>query len=253
MIRLFVLDIDGCIGYPFQTYNWGNLSKLRAYNERSRTEPAIPALSICSGRPQPYVEALAQMLDVDYPVIFESGGGIYTMKSNVLRWHPGITDELLAKKEELIRWVESEVIPGFPGMFREFAKKTDVGLVSSCENNIMEAYERVSYHVSVHYPEFEVHHTDVSVNIIVRNCNKGEGLRQLSGITKIPLEEMAYIGDSSGDITALKIAGRSFAPANALNGVKNVAEVLEWETSEAIVNAYDIIIASNLELAESGK
>jgi hydroxymethylpyrimidine pyrophosphatase-like HAD family hydrolase len=251
MIKLFVLDIDGCISYAFRAPDWKNLSKLRDYNEKSRTDSAVPAITICSGRPQPYVESVAQMLDVDYPAIFESGGGMYTVKSNELRWHPFITDELMYRKEQLALWVEKELIPAFPGMIREFTKKTDVGLISSSEDDILRAYDRITRFVSENYPDFEVHHTEVSVNVIVRNCNKGEGLRQLSDLTGIPLMQMAYIGDSSGDIEALKIVGRAFAPANATSGVKKVAEVMQGETSDAIISAYEKIIESNLVLAET--
>jgi HAD superfamily hydrolase (TIGR01484 family) len=253
MISLFVLDIDGCISFPFKAPDWGNLSKLRSYNDRSRTEAAIPALTICSGRPQPYVEALAQMLDVDNPVIFESGGGIYTVKTNELRWHPLITDAMMELKDDLARWVELDIIPRYSGMLREFTKRTDVGLISSYPDHILDAFDRVRNYVSLNYPDFEVHHTDVSVNIIVRNCNKGEGLKLLSEMTGIPLANMAYIGDSSGDISALKIAGRAFAPSNASLGVKENAVVLDGEASEAIVAAFERIIESNLELVTSEK
>ena len=245
MIRLFVLDIDGCISYPFISPVWDNLGKLRRLNELSRQDKSIPALSICSGRPHPYVEAVSQWLDIDHPVVFESGGGFYHVKSNDLQWHPVITEEVFRKNELLKDWVESEVIPHYPGMIREFSKKTDVGLVSSSEEDILSAHEKISHYVSDNFPDYEVHHTEVSVNIIVRNCNKGEGLRFLSDITGIPLSEMAYIGDSSGDITALKAVSRAFAPSNASTGVKEIANVVRGETSDAILAAYEIIIAEN--------
>lgn len=245
MIRLFVLDIDGCISYPFKSPVWDNLAKIRHLNELSRQDKTIPSLSICSGRPHPYVEAVSQWLDIDHPVVFESGGGFYRVKSNSLQWHPVITEEVFKNNELLKYWVESEVIPHYPGMIREFSKKTDVGLVSSSEEDILSAFERISRYVTDNFPDYEVHHTEVSVNIIVRNCNKGEGLKYLSDITGISLSEMAYIGDSSGDISALKTVSRAFAPSNASNGVKEIAQVVRGETSDAILAAYDIIIAEN--------
>jgi hydroxymethylpyrimidine pyrophosphatase-like HAD family hydrolase len=245
MIRLFVLDIDGCISYPFKSPVWDHIGRIRLLNELSRQDKFIPSLSICSGRPHPYVEAVSQWLDIDHPVVFESGGGFYHVKSNNLQWHPVITDEVFRKNELLKDWVESEIIPLYPGMIREFSKKTDVGLVSSSEKDILSAYGTICQYVGDNFPEYEVHHTEVSVNIIVRNCNKGEGLRHLSDITSIPLTEMAYIGDSSGDITALKTVSRAFAPSNASKRVKEIAQVVQGETSDAVLAAYEIIIAEN--------
>jgi hydroxymethylpyrimidine pyrophosphatase-like HAD family hydrolase len=245
MIRLFVLDIDGCLSYPFRSPIWPDLGKIRDLNNLSRSDSSIPPITICSGRPLPYVEAVAQWLDVGYPVLFESGAGIYTVRNNELKWHPVVTDDALKQNRELAEFVDKEVIPRYPGMFREFSKFTDVGMVSAKEVDIQHACEQIISHVDGNYPGFEVHHTEVSVNVILRNCNKGEGLRFLSEITSIPLSEMAYIGDSSGDITALKLVGRAFAPSNATIGVKEVAEVLEMETSGAILAAYNILIKEN--------
>jgi hydroxymethylpyrimidine pyrophosphatase-like HAD family hydrolase len=245
MIRLFVLDIDGCISYPFKSPDWDNMGKIRHLNELSRNDNTIPALSICSGRPHPYVEAVSQWLDIDHPVVFESGGGFYRVKTNELQWHPVVTEDVFKKNELLKDWIESEIIPKYPGMIREFSKITDVGLVSSSEADILSAHEKIRQYVNVNFPDYEVHHTEVSVNIIVRNCNKGEGLRHLSGMTGIALEQIAYIGDSSGDVTALKTASRAFAPSNASGGVKEIARVLQGETSNAILAAYEILIAEN--------
>ncbi|MFU8860250.1 MAG: HAD hydrolase family protein [Cyclonatronaceae bacterium] len=245
MIRLFILDIDGCISYPFQSPDWENMGKIRRLNELSRSDQTIPPITLCSGRPQPYVEAISQWLDVDYPVVFESGGGFYRVKSNDLWWHPVITDHIHTCNEQIKDWVEAQVIPKYPGMIREFSKKTDVGIISSSEMDILDAYEIITAYIHDNYPDYEVHHTEVSVNVIVKNSNKGEGLKYLSELTGIPVNRMAYIGDSSGDITALKTVSRPFAPSNATNGVRQIARVLMAATSDAVLAAYDEIIAEN--------
>jgi len=61
VIKLFVTDIDGCLGEPYTPYDLDGLATLRRYAHDAGppTAPsATPAVSICSGRPYPYVEAL---------------------------------------------------------------------------------------------------------------------------------------------------------------------------------------------------
>ncbi len=74
MIKLFITDLDGCIAHPFLSPDWEALSKLKELNRLSKEREEIPALTICSGRPFPYVEAIGQWLGVEAPMIFESGG-----------------------------------------------------------------------------------------------------------------------------------------------------------------------------------
>ena len=69
MIKLFVTDIDGCLAEPYEPYDLEGLGTLR----RLADEAQGPTLSICSGRPYPYVEAMTQALDLTTPVLFEAG------------------------------------------------------------------------------------------------------------------------------------------------------------------------------------
>ena len=66
VIKLFVTDIDGCLAEPYQPYDLEGISTFRDFVEQagSLTENgSVPAVSVCSGRPYPYVEAVTQALD----------------------------------------------------------------------------------------------------------------------------------------------------------------------------------------------
>lgn len=245
MIKLFVTDLDGCLTYPFKTPDWELVTKLREYSQLSRTDPNVPALTICTGRPQPYVEAVAQWLDIEYPVIFESGGGLYKPHVNELHWSPFLTDDMM-KHINLIRdYVKQKILPDYPNSFIEFAKHTDVGVVSADFSEIREIYHRIREFVLERYTEFEVHYTEVSCNVITRACNKGAGIAFLSEMTSINPKEMAYIGDGTNDIPALSKVGRPFAPQNARQETQKVATVLDQQATAAVVKAYETLIAEN--------
>jgi hypothetical protein len=92
---------------------------------------------------------------------------------------------------------------------------------------------------------FEVHATDISVNIILKKANKGEGITNLCELLNLDLSEVAYIGDSSGDLPGLKIVGKSFAPINAKSFVKDTAEIVTKETTAGVLEAYEYLVEHN--------
>jgi len=245
MIRLFVVDLDGCISHPFQTPHWEAINAIRTYNIAGKTDTSIPPLTICTGRPLPYAEAVAQWLCIDLPFAFESGAGLYHTAKNRLDWAPEITLERLHAIDELKRWAQSDIIPRFPGTVAEFTKRCDIGFIHPVVAINHQIRETVQPYVEANYPDFEVHDTDVSVNIILSDCNKGSGVRFLSDRLEIPLSQIAYIGDSSGDIPAMKLVQRSFAPSNAREVVKPYAELIDLEATEATREAYERLINSN--------
>ena len=246
-IKVFVTDLDGCMTDPFETPNWEAYSQIRALQLQSELDPSIPPMSICTGRPMPYAEAQAQFLGVRLPFVFESGGGFYDLTTNTLTWNPIVTDALLSDIEAIRPWAHDEIFPNFPGSMPEFAKFTDVGLIHRDKSVIDEIHVLAAKKISQEYPHFEVHKTDVSVNIIVKKANKGEGLTYLSKMLEVDLSEMAYIGDSSGDIPGLELVGMAFAPSNAHEPVKEVAHLVTSSPSTlGVLEAYHWIIQHNL-------
>lgn len=244
MISLFVLDIDGCISYPFVTPDWQSITKIREYNQLSRTDQTIPQLSICTGRPYPYAEAVAQWLDIRVPFAFESGGGIYYPEHQKVELLPAYHKHADAVAE-MKTWADSLVNERFPDVLIEFTKKTDVGFIHTDEAVVRELFEIAKLKASGEDSLFEVHRTEVSVNVILKECNKGAGITRIAELVDVPLENVAYIGDSTGDLTALKVVGHPFCPANANAAVKSISRKMSGKTSKGVLEAYEIIIDKN--------
>lgn len=247
MTKLFVTDLDGCVSIPFKTPNWQQVTHVRNLNIESIDDPTIPPLSICSGRPYPYVEAVAQWLDVRLPVIFESGG-MYDLNTNEFDQNGFFDEEALEHVNDLKRWMRETVISKFPSGIMEFSKLMDAGFVHPDTEAIEEALPVVEQYVAENYSEFEVHHTDISINIILSRNNKKAGIQKLVDKLGIELDEVAYIGDSNGDIPALKVVGKSFAPSNAKPSVKEVVDYpMEEKATAAVLKAYKMVIDFNRE------
>jgi len=245
MITFFVLDLDGCLTYPFETPDWKSVTKIREYQLQSGKDQTIPALSLCTGRPLPYAEAVAQWMGVRDTIIFESGGGFFHPMTNELTWSPHFTEEVASRSQEIRHWFASDVLSQFPGMILEFTKHTDVGMVHTNVNEIEQVYEIARKRIEEDYPEFEVHQTGVSVNIIVKACNKLSGLKFFAERQGVSASQIAYIGDSTGDLMALEWAGAPFAPSNAIREVRESARVMNGEATTGVLEAYEAIIAQN--------
>jgi HAD superfamily hydrolase (TIGR01484 family) len=246
VIRLFVTDLDGCLSHPFQPPAWEALLALVRLHAQRPGDPSIPALSICTGRPLSYAEAVAQWLGVTTPILFESGSGMYDPVANRVLWAPGIDARTEAALMRLRRRIHGDLVARFPGTVAEFGKQKDVGVTNPDARVIASLLAAVTELVREDgSAEVEIHHTAVSVNVIPRAANKGAGLAWLAEHLDVPLAAMAYVGDSGGDISALRRAGMAFAPANAVDEVKAVATVTGGEATAGVIEAYQAVIAHN--------
>jgi len=244
MIKLFITDLDGCLTKPFHTPDWDHISEIRKLNALSREDDTVPPISICSGRPLPYVEAVAQWLDIRVPVVFENAG-LYELSTYNIEVAPVFDERAKEEVADLKSWLRSEIIPRYPGMELEFFKLMDAGLIHVDKEVIDDAYPRIVDHISDAFERFEAHKTDISINIILKENNKRDGIRMLCKSLDIEPSEVAYIGDSSGDILGLQLVGHAFAPRNAISPVKEVAEEVDFEITEAVVEVYRRIIDFN--------
>jgi HAD superfamily hydrolase (TIGR01484 family) len=241
--QLFISDVDGCISEPFVQPDWDILTEIRHLNMMSRVQDDIPPMTLCTGRPQPYAEALAQWLGIEHWFIFESGAGMYHPKTNEVRWSERIPEEIFEALNEMRAFAEKEIIKIYPKMMIEFTKRVDVGLVSPDTKAIQDAYNRCAEKAAEIHPDLEVHNTDISVNIIYSKVNKGTGVGELAEIYDYDLDRLAYIGDGMNDAAAMTRVGKSFAPANARPQASEVADVnLPDKETAAVLKAYKMLI-----------
>ncbi|HKK26280.1 MAG TPA: HAD hydrolase family protein [Gracilimonas sp.] len=245
MIKLFITDLDGCMAHPFISPNWEAVTEIRELVLKGRNDKAIPSMTICSGRPFPYVEAVGQWLGIEKPMLFESGAGIYDITINKITWNPHFNEEAKKAVDEIKEWLANTLIKNYEGTYPEFAKYTDAGLVNPDPSKIAMMHQEVLNYMDGKYPMFEVHATDVSVNIILKKANKGHGIKLLCDQLGLDLDEVAYIGDSSGDLPGLTIVGRSYAPVNAKKFVRDKVDLVTKETTVGVLEAYQDIIRLN--------
>ena len=92
MIRLIVADVDGVLSSgEAAPFDFAVLQPLAEVNDRARHEPQHPAVTLCTGRPAPYVEVLMQAIHGFYPAIYEHGAGLYMPEPYGFKAHPALT------------------------------------------------------------------------------------------------------------------------------------------------------------------
>jgi len=247
MIRLFVTDIDGCLAIPYRPFRLDRLERIREWARMAGppgSHTMYPAVSICSGRSYPYVEAMSQLLGLQTPVLFESGAGLFDPLEMLCRWHPDIAPELDAGMEEVKGFV-SELIAG-TSVSVDLSKRTQVALVAPDWKYIEPLIGSISDYVADSHPTFETFVTPFSIDVVAPNLTKRDGVRWLAEICGVDLQEIAFVGDTDGDIGALQTVGRSFAPANADTSVRAVVnETLSGSDVDGVVEAYEKVLEQN--------
>lgn len=249
MIRLFVSDIDGCLAEPYRPFDLELLGIMAAWTREAGepgNHPILPAVGICSGRAYPYVEAMSQLLGCQVPVLFESGAGRFNPLTAASDWHPAVTADIREDIRNIQHFMATEVVVSGPGMSMDFAKSAQAALVGTDPDALATALDRISTWVQANTPGFSTFHTHISIDVVPDGLTKREGLAWLADDLGLRMDELAFIGDTNGDIGALKSVGYSFAPANAQPEVKAVVDhVCEGNDIEGVLEAYRLCTDRN--------
>lgn len=251
-IRLIVADIDGCLtrgtGFPF---DHELLQTFARANEASRTDAAVPAITLCTGRPQPYVECMMQAIAGYLPALCESGTVFFDPPTHSILMHP----EFGERQQEQLNSLRAKVMArlGNDRVKPEPGKLSHITLIIQepyTPEELLPAAEEI---VAEFGDVFYVEKSRICLHFLFRNIHKGVGLDWLSQVTNIPLNQMAGIGDATPDIPFLSKVGYAFAPANAHGPVKEACHrVSERRESAAALELLEKIVAHNCRLQKDG-
>ncbi len=247
MIQLFVSDIDGCLSEPYRSMDLERLARLSEWVRLGgglSSHPYVPAFSLCSGRPLPYVECITQLLGIQAPVLFESGGGMFNPVTAEVRWNPKITADVRAQLDEVSAWMIADCLDGTSMVF-DYAKRTQAGLIGPLHAEIARTIPRVEAFVAQQAFSLKVQPTHLSIDVIPVGMTKEFGMQWLAEELGINVDAIAYIGDSISDIAALEIVRASFAPSNAADPVKSTVHTVTSAHVQGVLDALEACISFN--------
>jgi HAD superfamily hydrolase (TIGR01484 family) len=221
-IRLIVFDIDGVLTQrEGKAFDLALLERLANINHAAREELLRPAVTVCTGRPASYVEAMLRAIDGHVPAVFENGAGIYLPDSYRFLPHPMLGDRASFQavqqrlKDTLVQTGQASFQPG---------KEYSLSILAASPSETGALYDQVVTALGPLCATVDLVYSASCLNVLPRGVDKGKGIEFLSSQTDYALGEMLGVGDSDVDMPFLSRVGRSAAPANANLSVRQLVQ-----------------------------
>ena len=239
-IKWIIADIDGCLS-PEESIPWDLelfLKLARVSRDASDGRGALAPLTLCTGRPQPYVEVLMKLLDIRAPVICENGAVLYSLHDNWARYGPGVTDEKVLGLRAVRAFIETEVLPRYPDVLMQFGKEAHMSVYSARPELFASIQPLIEAFVTQNGgPDLLISPTHFYLNISLADVNKGRALAALMDELNATRAEVTGIGDTEGDLPLREAVGFFACPANARPAIKAVADyVSPYPTVEGVLD-----------------
>jgi len=224
---LVICDIDGCLVSEHQrTFDLASLAKVAAHNQRAMERGDRPLVTLCSGRPQPFAEAICRLIgNLHVACVCEMGVWLYHPGTNVYEMDPAIKASHLEAVEGLWSWARGTF--GSRGVTRQPGKAASVTLYHPDTAYLRgEVFPAVEAAVRDHGWPFRVSMTWLYINCDLAHVSKGTGLDRLLGTMGLRRERVAGIGDTASDLCIAQRVGLFACPANAHASIKEHAHYI---------------------------
>ncbi|RME76070.1 MAG: HAD family phosphatase [Chloroflexi bacterium] len=233
MLRLLLFDIDGVLtDGEAQPLDLELLGLLREFNRAARADASRPAVTLCTGRPAPYVEIMLQAIDGHVPGIYENGAGVYVPLEYRFLPHPAVGSG------ETFTEVRQRLHRALVRTGRAFFQPGKEHTLSIFANNPAEPPRLYDWTVDALGPlvdQVELEYAASCLNVMPRGVNKGRGLEFLCQLTGYAPADILGVGDSAVDLSFLALTGCTAAPANASDAVKQAVQyVSPLPTSQGV-------------------
>jgi len=236
-IRLLVFDIDGVLTQGgTRVLDLCLLEHLADVNRAAHENPSRPAVTLCTGRPAPYVEAVLQVIDGHLPAIFENGAGLYVPNSTRFLVHPALGDQA---GFEAVRLRLRKALVTTGRAFFQPGKEYSLSLFAHDPAETKTLYDLAVAALGPLRESVDLVYSTAALNVLPRGIHKGKGVEFLTSQTGYVLEEMLGVGDSDVDLPFLAQVGYSAAPANANPDVKRSVQYVAPRL--AADGVYDIL------------
>lgn len=225
-VQLALVDVDGCLTPgEGRGWNWRALETIARLNQRSHHDARVLAITLCTGRQEPYVEVLMQAIDATFPAVYENGCGLYFPRSYRFEEHPSINAEVRNALFHAAARLRREVVEAGLGYFQP-GNQVSLTLYPLPGTSLVTLHRVVADVLDAAGEHLAVHASVSCVDVTPAGIDKGTGVQWLSQETGIPLGTIGGIGDSISDLAFLRLVGHSGAPLNAAPQVKELVEIV---------------------------
>ncbi len=214
MDQVIFCGIDGCLSEgKYDPYNLAQLAKIRHLIEQLSTHDI--GFCLCSRHPQPYVEAMARILDINTPFIAENGAAVFAPETNEPIYT--ISDSKRDRLVKLRRKLSGESYIFEPG------KEASISI--SWEGMAQMPLEDITEHqqfLAKRFMPFNLKwsSSDSAINVSLRRISKRSGAEHILAFLELEPINAFAIGRGSSDLKLLEVVEQAMCPANAKDAVK---------------------------------
>ena len=244
-VRVFACDVDGCLAAAGHAdYDLAAMARIAELNRLSERDETVPALTLVTGRPHAYVDALSQALAIRLPLSFENGVGLATRRPYGYRLDPRAEAGLPALRR-FAAAVEAAshlmLQPGKVASLSVFPRPAGRDV-----HDLAEELEGLRRGLGL---DLVLDPSTDCVNVLVPGVDKATGFAWLCRDLGLEPGRVAGVGDSVGDAPWLAACGVSFAPANAVGAVRElVTHASALPDVAAVLEAYEALVMGNRRL-----
>lgn len=218
-------DVDGCLmPEDAQAADLATLARIAAYNHAALTNRDRPVVIPCTGRPQPYAEAVCRALG--FPLaICENGAWIYDFLAHRWRLDPSVTSDQLAAVRAFEQWVEAELAP--QGCFLQLGKSASATIFHDDVPWLTrEVVPLVTRLIADRGWPMRVSMTWTCINVDLLQVSKAAAIDRVMEQHKLVRDRVAGIGDTASDIFIRERVAWFACPANAADEIRRHADAV---------------------------
>lgn len=236
---LVICDIDGCLSPESHApINDAALSKVAEHNRQAVANRDRPIVTLCSGRPISFVEAVCRFVhNTIVPAIGENGVWLYRPDVNVFEMDPAITTDHLEAVHDASTLLREKYHSS--GVVEQPGKSAAVTLYHSDTEYLRSIMPEVKQELADRGWPFRVTMTWFYINCDLQHVNKATGIERLFAQTGIDPSRTAAIGDTLADKFMADSVNFFACPANAAPEIKKSANYVS--PHEEIDGVLDIL------------
>lgn len=220
MERAIFCDIDGCLGPGKHIgLDLAGLAEVRALIKTLARQGI--SFHLCTGRPQPYAEAMSQVLDLKTPFVCENGAMVFDPATD--RAIRLISDDDLSALLELREALASKEFIFEVGNEYSLSFSWE-GIARTPQEEIATRRTELERQFATFGLNWANSHT--SVDITPKGVTKQTGVAHFLGRFDVCTEDAIAIGDSHNDMKMLTYVGWSMCPANATAEVQELCNTI---------------------------
>jgi hydroxymethylpyrimidine pyrophosphatase-like HAD family hydrolase len=220
---LVICDVDGCLAPESASpMDAARLAQVAEHNRLAAERRDRPILTVCTGRPQPFAEAMCRLVHNDsVPCVAENGVWLYYPGSNLYEMDPDITPEHLDAVHEASKLLAAKYGPR--GVTQQPGKVASVTLFHPDTEYLRSIAPAVREELERRGWPFRVSMTWLYINCDLKHVSKASGVHRLQMATGVERARTAGIGDTMSDLPIAEAVDLFACPANAAEEIKQYA------------------------------